>query len=136
MLGREVPVPEAVQNVARFPFADLCEAPLGATDFIALARRFDVVLIDDIPTIEADKRNTAKRFINLVDALYDNHVKLIASAATWPEKLYEGQGNREAFEFARTASRLVEMRSTDYLASARRSAVAGGSGDSTGLVDT
>ena len=136
VLGRDVPVPQAVQNVARFPFADLCEAPLGATDFIALARRFDVVLIDDIPIIEGGKRNTAKRFINLVDALYDNHVKLIASAAAAPDDLYEGRDNREAFEFARTASRLTEMRSTEYLSRARRSAVAAGSGDSTGLVDT
>ena len=136
VLGRDVPVPQAVQNVARFSFADLCEAPLGATDFIALARRFDVVLVDAIPVIEAGKRNAAKRFINLIDALYDNHVKLIASAAAQPDALYEGRDNRESFEFARTASRLIEMRSTEYLASARRSAVAGGSGDSTGLVDT
>ena len=136
VLGRDVPVPQAVQNVARFAFDDLCEAPLGATDFIALARRFDVVLIDGIPVIPAAKRNAAKRFINLIDALYDNHVKLIASAAGAPEELYDGKNNREAFEWARTTSRLIEMRSGDYLASAKRSAIAGATGDATGLVDT
>ncbi len=136
VLGRDVPVPEAVQNVARFHFRDLCEAPLGATDFVALARRFDVVLIDEIPVIEAAKRNEAKRFINLIDALYDNHCKLIASAAAAPDALYEGQNNREAFEWARTASRLVEMRSTEYLARGKRGATGAASGDATGLVET
>ena len=94
------------------------------------------MLIDDIPVIDAARRNEAKRFINLVDALYDNQVKLIASAADEPDALYAGQNNREAFEWARTASRLTEMRSAEYLASARRSATARGSGDSTGLVET
>ena len=133
VLGRDVPVPEAAQNIARFGFADLCETPLGATDFVAIARRFDVVLIDDIPVIEAARRNEAKRFINLVDALYDNGVKLIASAAGEPDALYTGQNNREAFEWARTASRLTEMRSEEYLAGTRRSAP---STDTTGLVET
>ena len=133
VLGRDVPVPQAAQNIARFEFADLCETPLGATDFVAIARRFEVVLIDGIPIIDAARRNEAKRFINLVDALYDNGVKLIASAASEPDALYAGQNNREAFEWARTASRLTEMRSEDYLASARRSVP---SGDSTGLVET
>ncbi len=136
VLGRDVPVPEAAQNIARFAFADLCEKPLGATDFVAIARRFDVLLIDDIPIIDAAKRNEAKRFINLVDALYDNQVKLIASAAGEPDALYVGENNREAFEWARTASRLTEMRSEEYLASAKRAATAGGSGDTTGLVET
>ena len=133
VLGRDVPVPEAAQNIARFGFADLCETPLGATDFVAIARRFDVVLIDDIPVIEAARRNEAKRFINLVDALYDHGVKLIASAAGEPDALYTGQNNREAFEWARTASRLTEMRSEEYLAGTRRSAP---STDTTGLVET
>ena len=136
VLGRDVPVPQAVQNIARFAFADLCERPLGATDFVALARRFDVVLVDAIPVIAAAQRNEAKRFINLIDALYDNHVKLIASAAAEPDHLYEGRGNREAFEFERTASRLIEMRSQDYLARARRAAVGEVSGEVTGLVET
>jgi cell division protein ZapE len=136
VLGRDVAVPQAAQNVARFSFADLCSQPLGATDFVALANRFDVVLIDAIPVLAAARRNEARRFINLIDALYDNHVKLIASAEGEPDALYEGTDNREAFEFQRTASRLIEMRSDEYLSLPRRSATAAGSGISTGLVDT
>ncbi len=116
VLGHPVRVPEAAANVARFSFADLCEKPLGATDFLALARTFHTLIVDDIPLIQANQRNEAKRFINLVDALYDTHVKLIASAAAEPQELYLGRGNREAFEFERTASRLIEMRSPEYLA--------------------
>jgi cell division protein ZapE len=133
VLGHPIPVPEAAANVARFSFADLCEKPLGATDFLALARTFHTILLDGIPIIHGDQRNEAKRFINLVDALYDGHVKLIASAAAEPQHLYRGQGNREAFEFERTASRLIEMRSPEYLAmphGARKRA------DVTGLVET
>ena len=116
VLGHPIPVPEAAANVARFSFADLCEKPLGATDFLAVARTFHTIILEDIPVIEANQRNRAKRFINLVDALYDSHVKLIASAAAEPQELHLGQGNREAFEFERTASRLMEMRSPEYLA--------------------
>ena len=116
VLGHPIAVPEAAANVARFSFADLCETPLGATDFLALARTFHTIILEEIPVIEANHRNQAKRFINLVDALYDGHVKLIASAAAEPQDLYLGQGNREAFEFERTASRLIEMRSPEYLA--------------------
>ncbi|MEA2878169.1 MAG: cell division protein ZapE [Hyphomicrobiales bacterium] len=133
VLGHPIPVPEAAANVARFSFASLCEKPLGATDFLALARTFHTILLDDIPIIEANRRNEAKRFINLVDSLYDGHVKLIASAAAEPQDLYLGQGNREAFEFERTASRLIEMRSPEYLALPHGTAKRA---DVTGLVET
>ena len=133
VLGHPIVVPEAAANVARFPFAELCEKPLGATDFLALARAFHTIILDDIPLIQANQRNEAKRFINLVDALYDGHVKLIASAAAEPPELYLGSGNREAFEFERTASRLIEMRSPEYLAMPHGTAKRA---DLTGLVET
>jgi cell division protein ZapE len=134
VLGHPVGVPEAAANVARFSFADLCEKPLGATDFLAVARAFHTVVLDDIPIIEANQRNEVKRFINLIDALYDRHVKLIASAAAEPQDLYLGRDNREAFEFERTASRLIEMRSPEYLAQPH--AARAGVGDPSGLVET
>jgi cell division protein ZapE len=134
VLGHPIVVPEAAANVARFSFADLCEKPLGATDFLAVARAFHTIVLDEIPIIQASQRNEAKRFINLIDALYDRHVKLIASAAAEPPDLYLGRGNREAFEFERTASRLIEMRSPEYLAQphAARASV----GDLSGVVET
>jgi cell division protein ZapE len=133
VLGHPVAIPEVAGNVARVTFADLCDKPLGATDFLAIARAFHTIVMDDIPVIEASQRNEAKRFINLVDALYDRHVKLIASAAAEPPDLYVGRGNREAFEFERTASRLIEMRSPEYLAMPHGVAVGG---DTLGVVET
>jgi cell division protein ZapE len=133
VLGHPVAIPEVAGNVARVTFADLCDKPLGATDFLAIARAFHTIVMDDIPVIEASQRNEAKRFINLVDALYDRHVKLIASAAAEPPGLYVGRGNREAFEFERTASRLIEMRSPEYLAMPHGVAVGG---DTLGVVET
>jgi cell division protein ZapE len=134
VLGHPVGVPEAAANVARFSFADLCQKPLGATDFLAVARAFHTIVLDDIPIIEANQRNEVKRFINLIDALYDRHVKLIASAAAEPHDLYLGRDNREAFEFERTASRLIEMRSPEYLAQPH--AARAGVGDLSGVVET
>jgi cell division protein ZapE len=136
VLGRTLFVPQAHANVARFGFADLCEAPLGAQDYLAVAQRFHTILIDDIPIIEAARRNEAKRFIILIDALYDQHVKLIASAAAEPKGLYLGTQGREAFEFERTASRLIEMRSSAYLSLPHGSAASIGSGDTSGIVET
>ncbi len=136
LLGRAIKVPQARLNVARFGFADLCDAPLGAQDFLAIARAFHTVFVDDIPVIAAAKANAAKRFIILIDALYDRHVKLIASAAAEPIGLFLGTEGREAFEFERTASRLIEMRSDEYLALPHGAAASSGSGASTGLVET
>ena len=116
LLGREILVPEAVGDVARFPFAALCDAPLGSVDFLAIARHYGTVLVDGIRVMGADERNVVKRFITLVDTLYDEQVKLIASAETEPDALYDAPDGRELFEFRRTVSRLVEMRSEQYLA--------------------
>ena len=116
LLGRQLLVPQAVNGVARFSFHDLCEQPLASSDYLAIAREFHTVVIDDIPVLSAAKRNEARRLTWLIDALYDMQVKVIASAQDQPTGLYLGTHGREAFEFERTASRLIEMRSTDYLA--------------------
>lgn len=113
--GRVLKVPQTARGVARFTFADLCEAPLGPPDFLKIADTFDTVFIEHIPKLTKAKRNEAKRFVILIDALYDNHVRLVASAETAPEGIYpEGD---HAFEFARTASRLNEMQSEEWLSS-------------------
>lgn len=116
MKGRSIHVPKACGRVARFSFTDLCEKPLGASDFLAIADRFDTVFVDHIPFLDADKRNETKRFIILIDALYDHRVRLFASAAAMPEDLLGKRKGTEGFEFDRTASRLFEMRSAEYLA--------------------
>ncbi len=115
-LGRGLRVPQAKNRVARFSFADLCVAPLGARDFLEIAENFHTVIVDDIPIIGKSQTNEAKRFILLIDALYDQQVKLLASAAAEPHELYVAQSGREAFEFSRTVSRLMDMRSAAYLA--------------------
>lgn len=112
--GRELEVPQAAKGVARFDFGDLCEQPLGASDFLKIAHNFHTVLIEHIPQFERDMKNQAKRFVTLIDAFYENKVKLIASAAVEPEALYR-RGDH-AFEFKRTSSRLREMQSEAYLA--------------------
>jgi len=134
-LGREIVIPQAAGRLARFDYADLCKQPLGAGDFLAIADHFHTIIVDNIPVIQSEERNEAKRFINLVDALYDRHVLLLASAAAEPDALYRAAQGREAFEFARTASRLTEMRSGEYMALAQQRAQIV-SGDSTGLVET
>ncbi len=116
MKGRSIHVPRSAGRIARFSFSDLCEKPLGASDFLAVAARFDTVFIDHIPLLDANKRNETKRFIILIDALYDHTVRVIASAAAMPEELLVTRKGTEGFEFDRTASRLFEMRSADYLA--------------------
>jgi cell division protein ZapE len=133
--GHPVEVPAQAMGVARFGFADLCSRPLGAADYIAIARAYHTVLIDGIPKLGHDQRNEVKRFINLIDVLYERHVKLFASAEAEPEDLYGAERGTEAVEFARTASRLHEMRSRDYLAMPRGRGHAV-SGDTTGLVET
>lgn len=111
--GRRLPVPQAARGVARFAFADLCERPLGSADYLGIATRFHTVLLDGIPRMGPEKRNEARRFVTLIDALYENKVTLVASAEAAPEALYpSGDGS---FEFERTASRLMEMQSADYL---------------------
>jgi cell division protein ZapE len=134
--GHELEVPQAAGGVARFGFADLCAKPLGASDYLALAQRFHTLVLDGIPAMGFEQRNEAKRFITLVDALYDNHVKLLASAETEAPDLYRAETGREAFEFDRTVSRLIEMRSQDYLSLPHGAADSAGSGNTTGLVET
>lgn len=113
--GRQVVVPAAAGDAARFSFADLCEKPLGARDFLAIAGRFSTVFIDHIPVLGEGKRNEAKRFILLIDTLYDHHTRLVASAEAPPHELYTAKRGNEVFEFERTASRLIEMQSRDWL---------------------
>jgi cell division protein ZapE len=136
VLGRHVRVPQSKAHVARFSFAELCEAPMGAQDYLAIARNFHTIVLDDIPIIAAAQRNEAKRFIILIDTLYDQHVKLIASAAAEPMGLFLGTEGREAFEFERAISRLIEMRSTAYLSLPHGSIDSVASGDSRGLIET
>jgi cell division protein ZapE len=114
--GRVVRVPRAAMGVARFSFQDLCEQPLGASDYLKIAHEFHTVLIDHIPVMRFEQRNAAKRFIILIDTLYDHAVKLVATAEAEPEALYQAQEGFEVLEFQRTASRLTEMRSESYLA--------------------
>ena len=114
--GRRLRVPRAAMGVARFFFHDLCEQPLAAADYLRIAHEFHTLIIDRIPVMGFDQRNAAKRFIILIDTLYDHAVKLIASAEAEPDALYEASDGFEAAEFKRTASRLIEMRSQSYLA--------------------
>lgn len=114
LLGRKLAVPCQARGVARFTFAELCEQPLGPADFLALARSFHTVLIDNIPVLSPAKRNEAKRFVTLIDALYEAKAKLAATADAPPETLYpSGDGS---FEFQRCVSRINEMQSEDYRA--------------------
>ena len=113
--GRSITVPKASMGIARFNFKELCEVPLGALDYLHIAHAFHTVMVDDIPLLGGARRDAGRRFITLIDALYDNGVCLIASAAAEPADLYGEGPDKEAFQ--RTASRLMEMRSEDYLKS-------------------
>ncbi len=110
--GRDVEIPQYHNGMARARFHDLCSKPLGPADFLALAEAVRVLLLDDIPTLSRSNFNEAKRFVTLIDALYEAKVRLICSAAAKPEMLYlEGEGT---FEFERTASRLREMQADGW----------------------
>ena len=110
--GRDVVLPKFRNGIARVSFFDLCGKHLGPADFLAVADAVKVLLIDDIPCLSRDNFNEAKRFVTLIDALYESRVQLICSAAASPEMLYlEGEGT---FEFERTASRLREMQSDGW----------------------
>jgi cell division protein ZapE len=112
--GRTLFVPKSLKGVAVFSFVRLCKQPLGAADYLAIARHYHTVFLVGIPVMGPESRNEAVRFITLIDALYEHKVKLIASADAAPAGLYvAGDG---AFEFERTVSRLMEMQSADYLA--------------------
>ena len=117
-IGRQIPVPLAAMGAARFAFADLCEKPLGSRDFVRIAHHFDSIIIDGVPQMGRTKSDAAKRFILLIDNLYDRGVKLGASFAVPLDQL--GKDDKTAFEFQRTISRLDEMQSEDYLTRALR----------------
>ena len=113
--GHIVRVPEAAMGVARFSFDDLCAQPLAAADYLKIAHEFHTIILERIPVMDYAHRNEAKRFIILIDTLYDHAVKLLASAQAQPDELYTATEGYEANEFKRTASRLIEMRSQSYL---------------------
>jgi cell division protein ZapE len=135
VLGHEVRVPAQAMGVARFGFDDLCRHPLGASDYIAVARAYHTVFLEGIPKMGEAQRNEARRFITLIDVFYERRVKLFASAEAEPAELFQAEAGAEAFEFARAASRLAEMRSRDYLALPRGRGQAL-TGNTTGLVET
>ena len=112
--GRMLHVPKSLKGVAVFSFRRLCGEPRGAADYLAIAQTYHTVIVVGIPVMGPESRNEAMRFVTLVDALYENKVKLFATAAAEPEDLYPAGDGR--FEFERTVSRLMEMQSADYMA--------------------
>ena len=111
---RRLEVPRQAEGVAWFDFDELCARPLGAADYLAIATHFNTVLIDCVPTLSPEQRDQARRFVTLIDALYEHRVNVVIAAAAPPERLYpSGDGS---FDFERTISRLNEMQSVDYLA--------------------
>ncbi|MES2897839.1 MAG: cell division protein ZapE [Pseudomonadota bacterium] len=113
ILGRQVHLPHASGGMVRASFASLCSVALGPNDYVAVAEQFHTVFLEDLPRLTANRREEARRFVILIDALYEARVRLIVLAEAEPMALYpEGDG---AFEFERTASRLQEMRSADWL---------------------
>ncbi len=118
--GRQLTIPQAARGAARFSFNAICAQPLAAGDYLAIASRYHSIFIDDIPQMSREMRNEAKRFIILIDTLYDHHINLVCTAATSPEQLYLAKSGTEQFEFQRTASRLIEMQSHEYLEKTRK----------------
>ncbi len=112
--GRTIHVPKAAHQVACFTFAELCEQPKSALDYLELLKHFRVFIVENVPRLGDANRNAASRFITLIDTLYDNRARLVLSAAAPPDKLYEGGENAEVFQ--RTVSRLMEMQSPEYRA--------------------
>jgi cell division protein ZapE len=117
VLGRKLDFPRACGGLLRASFEELCNRPLGAQDYLAIAERFHTVFLEDAPRLTTGERNQASRLVTLVDALYEADAKLVVLAEAEPDALYTaGDG---AFEFERTASRLHEMRSARYLEKVR-----------------
>jgi len=111
--GRRIPVSAAAHQVARFTFAELCERPLGPADYLAIASQYETLILKDVPAMNQEKRDAARRFVTLIDALYEHRTVLICSAGADPHDLYVGHDN--SFEFHRTVSRLIEMQAADYI---------------------
>lgn len=120
--GRAIPVPQAADGVARFRFEDLCAQPLAGADYLAIAKAYSTILLEDVPLLTPDRRNEARRFITLIDTLYDAGTCLVVSAAAEPDRLYPAGDGADLF--VRTASRLIEMRSEAYLSERARLRVA------------
>lgn len=113
VMGREVEVKKQAAGAAYFHFDELCKAALGAADYLTLARKYHTLFLEGIPALSPENRNEARRFVTLIDALYETRTRLVCSAAAQADDLYpKGDG---AFEFERTASRLIEMQSKSYL---------------------
>ncbi len=123
-LGRRIVVPHAAMGAARFAFAELCERPLGARDYVRLSHAYETLMIDHVPQFNRLRTDASKRFILLVDTLYDRGVKLAASFAVPLDEL--GQDDKTRAEFARCVSRLIEMQSAEYLAAPHRGEAAHG----------
>ncbi len=113
VLGRDIQTQRCAKGVVWFDFMDICDGPRSQEDYIEIARWYPTVIVADMPVLTPEQENPARRFIAMVDEFYDRRVKLIVSAAAAVDTLY--QGNRLQFEFERTASRLIEMQSNDYL---------------------
>jgi cell division protein ZapE len=120
-LGRSIPVPRAAMGAARFSFAELCEVPLGPRDYLRIAHAFDTLMIDGVPQFGRTELSASKRFILLIDTLYDRGIKLAASFAVPLDELAQNEATRA--EFARTTSRLIEMQSEAYLEAPRKAEV-------------
>jgi cell division protein ZapE len=117
-LGRDIPVAVAAMGAARFSFAALCESALGARDYLKLAHQYETVMIDNVPPFGRTNPSAAKRFVLLIDTLYDRGIKLAASFAVPLDRLVVD--SRNAGELQRTVSRLIEMQSADYLKGAHK----------------
>ncbi len=113
--GRHFSPKAAAGKCAWFTFDQLCREPRGASDYLAIVREFDTVLVEGVPMMDGAMRNEARRFVALVDTLYDQNTRAVFSAQANPHALYQGTSGNEAFEFRRTASRLIEMQSEEYL---------------------
>ncbi len=111
--GRKIDIPAAAHQVARFSFADLCEQPLGPSDYLEIGAQFCTLIVDGIPALGPEQRDIARRFVTLVDALYEHRSVLICSAETPVDTIYDGDDWK--FEFQRTVSRLIEMQAEDYI---------------------
>jgi cell division protein ZapE len=114
--GRKIIVPKAAGECARFSFADLCEKPLGAADYLAILSHYRTIFVEHIPHLGPERRNETKRFIMLIDTIYDHGARLFASAASVPIDLLTAKKGTEGFEFDRTVSRLIELQSKEYAA--------------------
>ncbi len=117
--GRTIAIPMAAGPCARFQFSDLCERPLAAADYLAILERYRTLFVENIPVLDANRRNETKRFILLIDTIYDAGARLFASAAARPEALLATRRGTEGFEFDRTVSRLIEIQSEDYAQATR-----------------